>query len=397
MKKFFLNFITQKNLSWFNNNPETTNTDDDLVEIPDTLETQWRQYIQCQPCPKAYQTNIQDTLTGALETWQQNLEASNSLIILSNPVEAIAKIVNDSLQNWCYCSPLEIITPLTCIKRPANPLSMMEKMQQAFKSYDNINMEASKDEDDQLETDCLEQRTTLIIIPSLDQCFLRYIDGWQSIIFLRDIVAQNPHCFWVIGCNHWAWNFLDFVCQVKAYFNQVYSLPTLDKTMLQNWLKPMTQMMIKSGVKDESKTFNLHNLTDDDENYWESLASECDGVSTIASNLWLKSLRIKSDELNDNESSNINLQQIKPSCASLPSLIGMDYYLLHSVLIHGYIDRAHLALSLGEPENQLLVRIQKLLHQGILQRNHNALLIQPMYYAKLKNELANNNFFVAED
>jgi hypothetical protein len=59
--------------------------------------------------------------------------------------------------------------------------------------------------------------------------------------------------------------------------------------------------------------------------------------------------------------------------------------------------RAHLAFSLGQQESQIQPRIQWLLRQGVLERSDGVLAVQSLHYAKLKAELANNNFFVGED
>jgi hypothetical protein len=242
----------------------------------------------------------------------------------------------------------------------------------------------------------LAERTHLIIIPALDHCSLRCIGGWEGVDFLRNVITQHQNCFWVIGSSHWAWNFLDFVSQISAYFYQITPLPQLDGEALKQWLNPLVETTVKSDVVDNPEdTENLSAA------YWQALASQSAGVSSIAAHLWLNSLRIADDrppeEINLAEETDLALRQTKPTLPSLPSLTGSDRYLIHSLLIHGEMTATHLALSLGEAESQILGPIQSLLRQGIFLDHHSILSIHPAHYIRLKTELTSNNFFVGDN
>lgn len=371
-----------------------------LVEVPDIIQSQLAQKINDLSSPKAYQTAIQDAIAAAVEDWQHNLDAPNSLVFLSNPVEAIDKILSDSIRNWHHAPEL-VIVPLNCRSRPRDPLNLKQHIQQALTDYPQLEATSASAMHEAIEDENLDQRTSICIIPCLEQYFLRCIGGWDGIEYLREIVAHNRNCFWVIGCNHWAWDFLDMVCQIRAYFNDVRSLPSLDETMLQEWLNPIVETVV------DMKNSDNHD-SDLRQSYWKSLSACSSGVSQIAVNLWLQSLRIKKDEdsqaedlsdynfsATDTSESTLVLHEVKPSLPNLPSLSSMDRYLLHSLLIHGSMSRSHLALSLGEPESQLQSRIQLLLREDVLSSKNGRLSVQACHYSKLKTELSNNNFFVS--
>lgn len=394
--------IRQKFQSWFTQAQAAVAIEDEEVELPDGIQTQLWQKIQALPCCQTYQTTVQEAITAGVENWQRNLDAANSLIILGSPVEPIAKILSDSLQTW-HNPPVEVFTPLPYQMRPHDPLIMSQQIQQALEAYPQIDAKNPKDTGDLLEADSLAERKTLMMIPCLEQCFLRCIGGWNSIEYLRDMVIHNRNCFWVIGCNHWAWDFLDFVCQISAYFSAVKPLPELDESMIQTWLNPIVKTMVEPDAIEDSED-NLSQA------YWKTLASQSSGVSSIAFGVWLNSLRIERDQLEDGNLSQLNLsetsttnktrftlRQTKPTLPSLPSLTGIDRYLLHSLLIHGQMSHFHLALSLGEPESQIQARIQGLLRAGVLASSNGMLSVRAAHYAKLKIELTNNNFFVGED
>ncbi len=393
MSHHLLQFIHQHFQSWFSQAHAVVNSEENWVELPQEMQTELLEKIINMPCPQQYQEAIQGAIATGIDRWQQHLEASNCLILLGSPVESIPKILNESLQAWAD-PPLDPSTPLSGHQRPHDPLTFSAQLQAALEAYPQIQIHPTPNEPVP-GVNSLADRTSLIVIPRLDECFLRCIGGWEGVDFLRNLIIQNQNCFWVIGCSHWAWNFLDFVSQISAYFYQITSLPKLDGEALKQWLDPLVQTTVKPNfLEDSAETENLS------EAYWELLANQAAGVSSIAAHLWLKSLRIEGDRSPDEPISeaetDVTLRQTKPTLPSLPSLTGGDRYLIHSLLIHGEMTATHLALSLGEPESQILGRIQYLLRQGIFLNHHSILSIHPAHYIRLKTELTSNNFFVGD-
>jgi hypothetical protein len=409
-----LTSLTQQVKSWFEQ-AKTPEPEEDLVALPDTVQVQLAQKLQALPSPAAYQTAIQADITAAVQAWRQNLDAPNSLIFLGNPVEPIAKILTDSLAAWSD-APVQVVTPLPCLARPQDPLTMAQRIRQALEPWDHAH---PKQTDEALDTQSLEQRTTLIVVPCLEQCFLRCIGGWESIELLRDIAIHNRNHFWVFGCNRWAWKFLDFTNQISAYFSQIKAFPELEPDSLRQWLEPIVQQVTdtdpqadkegQSGEENSSDSLDEDIADKTELAAWKILAIQSSGVSQIAANLWLQSLRLNADpldtdplpqiELNDitDNGQNIVLQTVKASLPSLPSLDNIDRYLLHSLMIHGAMSRPHLALSLGESESQVQAQVQRLLREQVLVQGKGVLSIRAVHYTKLKAELANNNFFVGKD
>lgn len=129
----------------------------------------------------------------------------NSFVLLGNPVEPLPKILSESIPRQTF-PDLEILTPLDCLQRPLHPRHISQQIQKALELYPQIDLSPG-DRQDQPTVNQLEQRQTLVIIPCLEQCFLRCIGGWEGIETLRDITIQNRHCFWIMSCNHWAWTF----------------------------------------------------------------------------------------------------------------------------------------------------------------------------------------------
>ncbi|OKH17414.1 hypothetical protein [[Limnothrix rosea] IAM M-220] len=382
---------------------------DGLVELPDLLKTQIAQKLEALPSPQPYQATVQTEISAAIEAWQQNLDAPNSLVFLGSPVEPIGTILNDSLRQWVD-PPASIITPLPCLTRPLDPWQLKYQVENALRPYAQIDPPDSRDPDQQPDPDALDNRKTLILVPCLEQCFLRCIGGWESIEYLRDVAIRHRNCFWVMGCNHWAWDFLDFVCQVSAYFSEVKPLPELDGDMLKEWLDPLVKTIVATPPEEDNHQ-SQHQEGGDRPEYWDTLARKSLGVSSIAKSLWLRSLRLETDILeatedlrelellgeHDDQKEPIALHEVRPSLPIFPPLSGDDRYLMHSLLIHGQMTRSHLAFSLGQEEGQIQSEIQALLRQGLIERANGGLTVEATHYSKLKTELNNNNFFVGDD
>ncbi|MGB3615245.1 MAG: hypothetical protein WBA10_15735 [Elainellaceae cyanobacterium] len=426
MAKAFLDSIKQQVFSWFAR-AQAADIDQDLVELPEKIQAQLTEKIKTLPPPAVYRTTIHDSLAEAIQTWQQEVDASNTLVVLADPTEAIATILKSSVNTWPDAPEMAIVTlPYAC--RPRDPLTMSQYIQQALESYEQLDIAADNTADNQDTNGNLDNRTTLIVIPCLEQCFLRCIGGWDSVEYLRDIVIRNRNCFWVIGCNRLAWSFLDFVCQISAYFDQAVTLPKIDGDMLRSWIEPLGEAVIesdqrevplKSWLKPTRKAIADVDEEDSDDDsrqlYWNSLVTQSMGVAAVAVRLWQSSLRLEpqqadaenpsldSPDTGDAEAKGergrqrLTLHETAPALPKFPKLTYPDRYLLHALLIHGPMTRAHLALSLGQTERQTQASIQKLLREEVLEQRNGRLTVQALHYPKLRTELASNNFFLEED
>jgi hypothetical protein len=228
--------------------------------------------------------------------------------------------------------------------------------------------------------------TKIIIIPNLEQCFLRCIGGWDAIIWLREHIVNTPHCFWLLGCNNWSWVFLDYVCQINAYLGTKVNLPHLNADQLQDWFKPVVESFIPEE-KENSSSF-----------FWQTLATLAEGKTEVAMPLWLQSIQILMDEeATEKTEESMRLKLITPTLPKLKSLSAEDRYILHSLLLHGIMSRSSLALSLGEKEETIQAKVQLLLRDHLLQQKNSLLRVTPLYYPKIKQELSQNNFLIGEE
>ena len=414
--------------SWFAKAP-TIDSSDVLDEPPPGFITQLTHEIQSLSAPLPYQKAIHKALGEAFNQWQEQPETNNSLVILGSPVDAIAPLLETTLRTRTHFSKnaepwqrARIRFPLES-KRSSDPLAILTELRKALDRENLEDLETLEQEDSEADPESLSSSATdqeptkmptIVVIPNLERCFLRCIQGWEGVEYLQNLVAYDPSYFWVLGCSHWTWAFLDRVCHIRAYLEEVVHLPKLDGDELKEWLQPlMATVAASTHPEDPEAELDLGS-----DAYWNALASTSAGISTTAAHLWLQSLRIRAEDLDEGseeqhkaqgrtsqapptsgstDEAPHSLRPIKPSLPSLIDLDSMDRYLLHALLIHGKMTRSHLALSLGEAEQTIRSRVQVLRREGVIIQQGTWLWVHPAHYPKLRSELGNNNFLTGSN
>lgn len=378
---------------WFAQ-PTVADEDDRLAALPPGVTSRLLDRLKTLRTPEPYQDTIQVTTRQAIQDWQADPETENNcLVVLGRPVEAIGSIIKESLDN--YLLDCDVRFFLSAYYRPPDPLTITGHLQREIEPQKSSASEKATTPVTQ--SDIHERIPTVIIVPSLEQCFLRCIQGWEGIEYFQTLATQDTSRFWIFGCNHWAWAFLDKVCQVSAYLEQTVDLPDLTGAELETWLRPLLSSLVK---KRDDEQFELV-VDGEREIHWDTLASLAGGSGATAAHLWLKSLRVKAEDLTADsalpaDTSRVALCPVKPSLPSLISLNAMDRYILHSLLLHGELTRSHLALSLGEAERTIRSRVQVLRREHIILQKGRRLSVHPAHYPKLYLELENNNFLLGK-
>ena len=373
--------------------------EDRLCSLPQLWDLSVRQQLLDLPLPAPYLAAVAEQVSEAVTTWQNTLNAPNSLVMLGSPVDDAGLVLTAALaqQDAADDGPEDgqrwrIFRPLDWTVRPAAPLSIKSQLAEALKQ-----LKESEEDDGDDDPDDLSRRFTIIVLPPLEQCFLRCIGGWQGVEWLRDTAGAQRNYFWLISCNTWGWAFLNRVCQVEAYFDQTAALPRLDRDGLYDWLTPFAGTLA-NATAEESSSLALGNIS------WSNLLNLAEGSPAVARLLWLRSLRLQKSVLPEQPSPlepgdalPVPLYQVQPSLPSLPDLEALDYYLVHALMLHGVTSRSQLAQSLGQPESLVHVRGQTLRQAGVLRLSPKGLDVDPVHYPRLAAELDSNNFLTGDD
>lgn len=378
---------------------ESDENDESLADVPSDILNDLQQQVDQLPIPQPYVSAVHEAFIKAFKTWHADPDvAHNILVVLSQPMEAIAPILKASFAEDIPDCHIQFL--LDGYQRSSNPLDMEGHIRR------EIEPEATHDESDNHppatspnKADTPNDNPTVMVIPNLEQCFLRCIQGWEGIEYLQTFAAHDTSRFWVFGCNLWAWSFLAKVCEANAYMEHVIALPVLTDEELAIWLTKLVDTPLETPTAACSAMRVLAN--DDGHDYWQTLAGVAEGLRETASYLWVQSLRLPADAVTEEGAladhvDTLKLLQRQPKQPELMTLAVMDRYLIHSLLIHGEMTRSHLALSLGETERSIRSRIQILERAGVIVERGRRLSIQPAHYPKLCDVMKNNNFLIGE-
>lgn len=350
--------------SWFSQ-AQATVAEEKLQAIPSVVKNKLERIIDQLPQPLSYVTTIESAIEASLKHWETEKEA-NRLVIIGSPMNEIPPLIRNSFPNE-KLKAVKVIYPFEKLQVREKPARMAQELKSAIEATEKTK----------------QSEKTIMVIPNLEQYFLRCIGGWDGIIWLREHLVNTPDCFWLLGCNHWSWKFLDYVCQINAYLEETVIIPRLDGDEIENWFKPVTETFLPELEAEHLSSF------------WDNLAFQSVGNIQVARQLWLKSIQMSVSEENKEEL--MNLKLINPSFPKLPLLSADDRYILHSLLLHGKMKRSSLALSLGEKEENIQARIQVLLRQELINQQQQELVVNPLVYPPIKQELNQNNFLIGED
>lgn len=308
-----------------------------------------------------------------------------------------------------------------------------------------------------------------MVIPNLCWCFLRSAEGLDGLDYLQDLLPRNHAQFWILGISIVGWEYLKCTLQFDAYCDNVVTLPTLSGEDLQSWLSPLVEKFdicfsdaalhkrlqnpesltkldvamdrpieavseisqevsatVRSSVR-AVKDKILPETLDSSENstqqdYFNRLANISDGVSVVALQLFIKSLRCKEVNVDDTSdrstaAASTDRDNSKDDCSKtdaepskdkkqlrliasipkrpvLPELSQNDLYLLYSLLLHSDLTVRELAKSLGDAPQVVNHQVQILRNAGVIEQQGQVIKTNPMHYPELYRELARNNFMI---
>ena len=363
--------------------PKTSESERLLDELSPEIYQQLVDAVENLPINQAEQKTIISSLDEQFERWHNApSQANNSVLILSSPVTAVSSILSQALAQWAEQKQVSIrLLPLTSRPNAIADIKFQLEHHLAFPDHNN---------------NSAQQQPEVVIIPNLSWCFLRSLEGLAGIEYLQSLLCQNPqNRFWIVGANQVGWVYLNLVCNLQAYFGEVVSLSEIEQKELQTWLEPVIDQF---SITFDSPSIDKQILGKDKENkehYFDRLYSISQGVSTVAAQSFLQSIRYQEvDEEDEAPGTRQKLIAQLPRLPNLPALEPEEQYLLYSLLLHGDLILSALATSLGDEESQVQARVQMLCRKGVVEQKEQILKIDPIYYPLLKQYLESNNFLI---
>ena len=385
MLKRFRNWLSDRRsflFSWYTKDTkETQEPEKSLSELPQKARQKLIEETANLPSNPAEREAISKILDDAYTRWREEPNGTdNSVVILSSPVTAVSRILTETLEEWTQAKEI----PLKLLPLTARPDSI-ETIESKLKHHLNNNLAEDNSDGEHLE---------VVVIPNLSWCFLRCFEGLEGIEYLQSLLCDgSKNRFWIIGAGQVGWQYLNSVCNIEAYCGEVFPLPEIADEDLEKWLNPIVEKLNITFDKPRIDKQLLDADKDNQTNYFECLASVSAGVSTVAIQLFLKSIYYQEPEEDEEISEGVLVAQI-PKLPKLPDLEPADRYLLYSLLLHGDLTINGLAQSLGDEKSQVQARVQLLRREGAIEQQNKVIKINSVYYPRVKRELASNNFII---
>lgn len=335
------------------------------------------------PIQNYYQQFILENIISYTDKWLKDSESSlkNCLVINDNPVGNFGNVVSRIFENIDqFSSYPESYYLFNSIINQEDRKIKLNYFQEELSKVKN------------------RKEKTVVIIPDLSDYFLRTVQGLEILEKLLNFIDEDSEKLWLIGCNHWLWLFLTKIYRWDAYVQKSWNFPKLSQEDLQNLLEPVLNLLefnwedlqnfsLNLSNQNENQVVKIDNLKD---KYFQTINNLSEGCLSIASQLCFSSLFYITDE--DNPVSYLKLNY--PSFPNFPSISQEDRYLLFALGLHHCLNKYDLALILGDDPIFLTSQIECLINAKLMIFMGNNLILNPIYFYQLNQDLKDNHFLV---
>ncbi len=242
----------------------------------------------------------------------------------------------------------------------------------------------------------LPQRS-IIILEDIQRYYLRTVHGYRVLKKIFELIsATNQNILWLTSCTIYAWQYLDRVISISAYFGFVVTLDDMDDEDIQRVIDQRHRI---SGYqirylpnKIQIKNRKLMHMTEEkrqdylSKSYQSSLARFARGNISLALVHWIRS------------TSEIQEKTVEISSIYEPDNIFFEYLpvdhllTLHVLLIHDGLSVEHLSIVLNMDQEETQRILFQLFDDGILGRNKDIYFLNPLIYRLVVNFLTLKNF-----
>lgn len=235
----------------------------------------------------------------------------------------------------------------------------------------------------------------VLVIPALERCFIRHHKGLRLVRQLIEATRVTPHRL-VIGCDIWAWKFLQTALQFDVLCSNPVTIAPLDSTRLRAWVPTLTaENRDVRFVVDGEDCFAPD--SESGEQLLCELAATSRGVPTLAWSLW-RSLLQESVRKPAGNAVEFHLAVSTASPFSLQGAIDsrIASYVLHTILLHGGLPDGALPRLLPFVPSQIWKALLELRDQGLVTEEEGLWRVVVKYYAEICRRLAAEGFWIAD-
>jgi hypothetical protein len=263
----------------------------------------------------------------------------------------------------------------------------------------------------------LESKQRFVLV-ALEHCYLRHHNGLTLVRRLIEMLWQHKlPC--VIGCDSWAWTYLDFACQAGLLDTDPLTLAPLDANALSRWISVTEPPQASRIYRRTDKGVQVHPIHEQDASqnknppandnstseFLVHVAAHSRGIPGVAWALWRRSLLLDKNDIEQEARRAAQDDDIgktiwvnkweKVALPAIPPLLSdTGAFALHAILLHSGLRFEDINyLSPGRP-SQLAQDIQMLQAAGIIENQQDRLYVTALGYPTARRFLQEEGFMV---
>ncbi|NJN47299.1 MAG: hypothetical protein HC808_13395 [Candidatus Competibacteraceae bacterium] len=256
---------------------------------------------------------------------------------------------------------------------------------------------------------------TPLVLPSLEQCYLRHTHGLLLIRqFLQWLVHRPGRC--VLGCSSWAWIYLSKAVGINTLFPAPLILEALDGERLQAWFSQLAEdsemqpivfrqadnghFVIPPGKPDDPETAPAEQGDHRElSTFLTDVAAHSRGNPGVAWAIWRYSLsRLPDQDMAEHAGHDTETVWVKPwqqiRLPTPPSPCNhSELFVLQAVLLHDGLTTQALTLSLPSAAFEIQCALTRLLQLDVLEMVQQHWRVSPLAYPAVREMLASRSFW----
>ncbi len=252
------------------------------------------------------------------------------------------------------------------------------------------------------------------VIPELERWFLRHANGLWLVRELLEQVASGEMGGGIIGCNSWAWAYLQRVWPIPK--PTALALHAFDGRALARYFmvssladgeKQVCFLNARTGEPLLSRSGEETGAEEEVSRELQQLAAHCRGNVAIAREYWRKRLRTapeseqapthEADAASPGPSAGEDVVWLAPGIEApvLPVETGEDLiFILHNLLLHNGLSATTLAELMPLPKTQIVSNLLRLQSMELVQSSEDIWRVSALGYPGVREFLRSHGYLV---
>lgn len=235
-------------------------------------------------------------------------------------------------------------------------------------------------------------RNTILALDGLARLFNSEINGFKYLMKTMKLISEtNSQVFWIVSSHLYSWHYIDKSFNISDYFAYHIKLTDINPNDLKRIILRRHNIsgfkLVYEPIPSKNKLFRTKKLTGEklqtelEDAYFRSLTEFNNNNITQAFLYWLRSTsQLKEDVIYIRQISEIKNNFIKS--ISLSKMISLKNILVHNgITIEGHSRKFDHDFELSK------LHLDQMLDDGLLVKNQDFYLVNPLIYSQIINEL----------